>query len=231
VYFLQDTPRGLRLDREFHSVPGRDPAEAALTEMLAGRSQDPGSTSPWNPQARVLGVTSGGGVITVDLSPEATRADVGSEAAELAVQQLVYTVTAALQSDVPVRLLVDGQPVAELWGHVATDRPIRRADPLDVRKLVQINDPAFGAETGRSVTVTGEAAVFEATLPWQLLDADGRTVTSDFAMTEEGQRFAPFSFDLSTLEPGSYTIVITEDDPSGGEGGGPMTDAHDFVVR
>jgi hypothetical protein len=130
-----------------------------------------------------------------------------------------------------VRLEIDGEPVSELWGHVGTDQPLRRADPLDVRKLVQINDPTFGAETGRQVTVTGEAAVFEATLPWQLLDADGRIVDSGVAMTTEGQRFAPFSFDLPPLQPGSYTVVITEDDPSGGEGGPPMTDAHDFTVR
>jgi hypothetical protein len=230
VYYVQDTPRGLRLDREFHQVRATGAAEGALAEMLAGRSQDPSSTSSWDPATTVRSVTRAGGRITVDLSRHAATADVGSEAAELAVQQLVYTVTAALQADLPVQLLVAGKPV-ELWGHVSTQRPIRRADPLSVRKLVQINDPAYGATTTRTVTVRGEAAVFEATLPWELRGADGAVVQSGTATTAEGQRFAPFSFRLPRLAPGTYTIVVSEDDPSGGEAGPVMTEEHRFTVR
>lgn len=229
VYFLQDTSAGIRLDREFHLVQATDAATGALTAMLSSRSQDPSSTSPWNPSSSVISVNESDGQIRVDLTGNAASGgSVGAEGAEMAVQQLVYTVTAALQASKPVLILLDGQP-ADLWGHVSTSDPITRADPLDVRKLVQINDPAFGATVGRNVTVNGEAAVFEATLPWRLMQ-DGAEVQSGFAMTAEGQTFAPFEFTLAALEPGEYTIIITEDDPSGGEGRAAMTDVHDFTV-
>lgn len=232
VYFVQETSAGLRLNREFHlrsSADVSDVAVAALSEMLAGSADDPELTSMWNPDARVLSVQHRNSQIIVDLSQEAAVNQVGAEGAEIAVQQLVYTVTAALQANDPVRILVEGRSV-DLWGHVSTAEAIRRANPLDVRVLVQLNDPAEGAVTGRDVQVTGEAAVFEANLPWQLLSG-ATVVDSGVTMTAEGQKFSPFSFTLTGLTPGTYTIKITEDDPSGGEGRAPMSDANTFTVR
>jgi hypothetical protein len=80
------------------------------------------------------------------------------------------------------------------------------------------------------VTVTGEAAAFEANVPWQVLDAEGAEVAAGFTTTSEGMTFAPFSFEVE-LDPGTYTVVITEDDPSGGEGGTPMSDSRTFTVE
>ena len=87
----------------------------------------------------------------------------GAEFAQLTVQQLVFTVQAALQSTDPVRILVGGAPVDQLWG-VATADPVTRGDEYALRSLVQIDGPAHGAVVGPDVEVTGEAAVFEATV-------------------------------------------------------------------
>jgi hypothetical protein len=76
--------------------------------------------------------------------------------------------------------------------------------------------------------VSGDAAVFEATLVWELRQ-DGRVVDSGFDTTLDGQRFSEFKFELE-LEPGEYTVVIIEDDPSDGEGGEPMSDERTFTV-
>lgn len=229
VYYVADTPSGLRLYREFHRVRTADPASEAVREMLAGPI-DRDYTTPW-PEGTSLAspVATADGVITVDLSREVLGgSSLGTPSAQAAVHQLVFTVQAALQSTDPVRLLVAGEPVAELWGAVSTAEPIGRPDRYAVRSLVQIDSPADGAEVGREVTVRGEAAVFEATVPWEVL-RDGTVVQSGFAMTAEGQRFSPFSFTV-TLEPGEYVVRVTEDDPSGGEGRPPFTDDKRFTV-
>jgi len=224
VYYVAETAAGPRLYREFHAVPTSDPASDAVREMLAKPAGiDPDYRSHW-PAGTSLrsAVRHADGVITVDLSGAARSAQVGSELAEFTVQQLVYTVQGALQSADPVRILVDGAAVPELWGHVSTAQPVQRADPYRTRSLVQIDNPAHGAQVGGTFTVSGEAAAFEANVPWEVL-RDGVVVRSGFTMTAEGQRFSAFSFSL-TLDPGEYTVRIVEDDPSGGAGRPPLAD-------
>jgi Immunoglobulin-like domain of bacterial spore germination/Sporulation and spore germination len=228
AYYATDTDAGLRLAREFRTAPEQgDPVRTAVQLMIAG-PVDPDYTGLWDPATRVLGVDVGAGVVEVNLSAEAGRASLGAAAADLAVQQLVYTATAAAQLDGAVRILVEGAPVDELFGHVDVREPVGRADPLSVRLLVQVNDPGEGAVVGSPVRVTGEAAAFEATVPWQVL-RDGVVVEEGFTMTEDCCRLAPFSFEVE-LDPGTYQLVVTEDDASGGEGRPPMRDTKTFTV-
>lgn len=231
VYYATEVGTDLRLAREFRVLPDLGgPAETAITAMLEGEPLDPDYQGLWNPEARLLGTRGSGGVIEVDLSDEARTANLGSAGAALAVQQLVYTATAALQSDDPVRILIEGKPVEELFGAVSVADPQRRAVEESVRLMVQINDPAEGATVGRTFTVSGEASAFEANVPWRLERVDGSEVQSGFTMTTEGQTFAPFSFEV-TAEPGEYVIVVEEDDPSGGEGRPVGQDTKQITVR
>ena len=229
AYYLVDTRAGVRLARESVEVTGDDAVVAAVEQMIEGPT-DPDYTTAWDPGTEVLDVTESGGTVTVDLSEEARTASIGSEGAETMVQQLVWTVTeAAGDEDAGVLLTIEGEPAGELWGAVTWDEPVMRVDPLDVRLLVQIAEPAEGATTSSPVEVSGDAAAFEANVPWRVLDEAGAEVTTGFATTSEGQTFAPFSFTVE-LEPGTYTIEISEDDPSGGEGGTPMTDTKTVTV-
>ena len=231
VYYVVETPVGPRLQREFHRVAGTDDGSDAVREMLASPTgQDPDHRNPWPAGTRLREpVTTGGGAITVDLTGLAPGGQVGTAGAEAAVQQLVHTVQGALGSTDPVRILLDGAPVDELFGAVDTSGPVRRGDPYSTRSLVQIDSPAHGAVVGRTVEVTGEAAVFEATLLWDV-SRDGEVVASGFTTTAEGQRFAPFAFTVE-LEPGEYVVRISEDDPSGGEGRPVMTADKAITVR
>ena len=161
---------------------------------------DPDYRNPWPPGTSLrVPVTSTADVITVDLT-EAPPSD-------LAAQQLVFTVQGALGSTAPVHLLHNGTP---------TGPPIPRGDPYALRSLVQIDAPADGTSTTSPVTVTGEAAVFEATLHWAVLSG-ATTIRTGVASTAEGQVFAPFRFAID-LPPGHYTVRISEDDPSDGAG-------------
>lgn len=228
VHFLVDTRTGLRLAREVHEVPGQDPVRGAVEAMLSG-PDDPDYSTTWDPATQVLSVTEDAGTVTVDLSAAARTANAGSEGAALMVQQLVHTATTQ-DPEASVSLLIEGEPAGELWGAVVWDEPQTRADALDVRLLTQLDAPVEGETVSSPVTVTGEAAAFEANVPWQVLDPGGTEVTSGFTMTSEGQTFAPFSFEVE-LDPGTYTVVATEDDPSDGEAGTPMSDSRTFTVE
>ncbi|MCR6494330.1 Gmad2 immunoglobulin-like domain-containing protein [Cellulomonas sp. P24] len=229
VYYVIDTRTGFRLAREIRTLSAADAVRAAVEAMIAGPA-DPDYATTWNPATTVLGVQQTAGTLLVDLSSDARTANVGSAGAALMIQQLVYTVTAAAeQPTAPVMLTIAGSPAGELWGAVVWDSPVVRADPIDVLLLVQIDRPTEGATSTSPVTVSGDAAVFEATVVWKVLDTTGATVRSGFTMTSEGQTFAPYSFTVA-LDPGTYTVVVTEDDPSGGEGGTPMSDSRTLTV-
>lgn len=125
-------------------------------------------------------------------------------------------------------MLVDGAPAAHVLGSVPVAAPVPRGDVYTVRSLVQIDSPADGATTTRDVVVTGEAAVFEATVHWEV--RRGATVVrTGFTSTREGQVFAPFTFTVS-LEPGEYEVRISEDDPSDGAGRPVLTDTKRITV-
>lgn len=230
VYYVADTGAGPRLYREFHAVPAAaEPASAAVRELLGAAPVDRDYRTLWPAGATLRApVAREGATVVVDL------AGVGGgptdpATATLALQQLVFTVQGALQVTDPVRVLVDGAAVPRLWDAVDTGAPIARADQTAVRSLVQIDSPADGATVGRDVVVSGEAAVFEATLPWEVRRG-GAVVRSGVAMTAQGQRFSAYTFTV-TLEPGDYEVVVTEDDPSGGQGRPPFTDSKRIVVR
>lgn len=228
VYFVIDTRTGLRLAREPRTLDADDPGRAAVGAMIAG-PEDPDYISTWNPATQVLSVSRESEAITVDLSEEARTANVGSPGAAAMIGQLVWTVSEAIDAEAPVQLLIEGEPAGELWGVVSWDEPISRDDPLNARLLVQIDSPAEGAQVTSPVTISGDAAAFEANVPWRVLDSSGAEVQTGFTMTSEGQTFAPFSFTVE-LEPGTYTVEISEDDPSDGAGGTPMADTRTITV-
>ncbi len=233
VYFATTTTAGDRLAREFHRVESSAGAvSAALGEMFAG-ADDPDYTSLWAASARVVDAEIGAASIDVRIeAPEGVGA-VSAETANLAVQQLVYTATAAAASaggdgSLPLRLRVDDLGPGDALNQVDLSEPIARADPLSVRQLVQVNNPAENSTAGSPVTVDGEAAAFEATIVWEIR-SEGAVVDSGFTTADECCRFAPFRFEVD-LEPGSYEIAVSETDPSGGEGRPPMTDTKSFTV-
>jgi spore germination protein GerM len=212
VYWLGDTDGQLKLYREYFSVPsGTDKGRAALTAMLEHEPYDGDYLAVWPRGTRVLGLDRAGGVATVNLSAEALRKHAPPETAEMAVQQLVWTLTGADQDGAErLRLLVDGQPVRDLWGSgLSVVDPVGRSTGLDVLANVWITDPPDGATVGRTVKLAGQATVFEANVTIQV--RQGSTLIRDtFATASLG---APGRGEWSktlTLPPGSYEIKAFE---------------------
>jgi hypothetical protein len=96
---------------------------------------------------------------------------------------------------------------------------------------VQISSPGDGEIVpAGDVTVTGVAAVFEANVLWELLIGEDAVATSGFATAEECCTMSPYEFVLEDLEPGTYTLVVHDEDMSG-EGRPINSDTRQIVVE
>lgn len=213
VYYLGSDKGRLVLFREFHTltIEQDSPASrvrAAVTEMLDGRTAfDPDYASSWPASARVLGVDVSGDTVTVDLAGAAVNG-AGAEASAQAVQQLVWTATAASgKPNVVIKL--DGKPVSELWGHVDVSKPLKRGPAADVLAAVWLIDPQHGAKVGRTFTVHLAGIVFEAQAHLRI--SQGGTVVADQPVLLGAGAPAQGSAKLSiTLEPGTYLVEAFE---------------------
>ena len=237
VYYVGETPMGDRLYREFRAVAASGDTARQAVELALGSPEDPDYSSPWAGTGAVPGlVTSTGDLLTVDVLADSSLRSapetMTAARASLAVEQLVRTAQAALQSDAPVQLLLDGQRTDQLLG-VPVAEPLAPGADLDVLALVSISDPVEGQEVAGTFTARGRASSFEATVPWEVRDDSGAVVVDGFA-TAEGwlDRLHPWEaeVDISGLAPGRYTFVAMTSDPSDGESGGPFTDTRTIVV-
>jgi hypothetical protein len=216
VYWVGDTVTRSWLYREFQTVPDRgDPLTSAVHAVMAGAPLDPDYRSAWSPPSR-LEVTQDGDAITVDVSADALAdTQVGSEGAALAVQQVVWTATAAAQSPGPVTILVDGQP-ADAWGAVSLGEPMTR--DADAQAQIWIDSPNEGQQVAPGVvTVGGVSTAFEATVNWELTTDDAEVVADGFAMGGANGDFAPYEIATPELTAGTYTIAVWAPDESDGE--------------
>jgi Sporulation and spore germination/Immunoglobulin-like domain of bacterial spore germination len=228
---LQPVDR-IRLYREFHRVPAGDgsdqaKAAAAITAMLEqGSAFDPDYSSGWPATATLRGVSIEGDTVTVDLSGAATNS-VGAEAAQQAVQQLVWTATAASGKS-SVRLLLDGEAISELWGHVSVGGALGRAAPLSTIATVWLIDPQHGATLPTTFTVHVSGATYESTMHLRVRQGD-QTISTTFVTLAgtSADRFGEAKTTM-TLPPGTY--VIEAYDSSAGAVGDTALDDHTITV-
>lgn len=214
VYYVADTTNGLRLYRETHLRP-RTPGVVrdAVAAMLEEAPFDDDYVSLWAPGTQVLGVKIDGDVAVVDLSKEAGVTNGGSAAAEMAVQQLVWTVHDAATSLRAVRFLIEGKAPADFWGALALVEPVERAPSQNVLGPVWLDLSPLVAggisELSRGEKFGGEATVFEATVSWEWL-RNGTVVKEGFSTADEG---APGRGKWSAtvdVPPGDYVLRAFE---------------------
>ncbi len=120
----------------------------------------------------------------------------------------------------------------DAWGAVRLGSPVARAAQVEVLSHAWVISPAQGATVpaGR-VTFGGYGTSFEANFLWTVSDSAGRVVSRGSATGGTGTGgFGEVSF-AATLTPGAYTVELRTDDPSDGEGRGPMRDTKSFTVR
>lgn len=247
IYYVGDTPRGPRLYREFQSVlvsPRFAPLSSVVMRALGQDAldgpvpRDPDYRTLWPSGTKVDQTTIGVPQPTISLTNDSTDlavrpAGMTAQAAELSVQQLVYTVQAAKQNREPVRFQINQKDTPTLLG-VDVSQPVPAAPQVTVLALVSVTEPAEGAVVTGSFRAQGVASSFEANVPWEI--RQGSVVVMSGASTASGWigRLYPWTtdpIDVSGLAPGSYTFVALTDDPSGGAGAGPTSDTRTIVVR
>lgn len=237
VYWVAESRKSFRLYREFRTVPkvSGGTVASAVAAMMRLKPLDPDYMTPWRSPSR-LAVAQSGAAIKVDVSKDAfANTQVGSELAERALQQLVYTATAAAHvaghDATTVAVTVNGGGY-DAWGVIRVGAPMRRAPLLDVQGLAWVTSPQQGeVRKAGTVTFTGYGTSFEATFAWKVTTAAGAVVARGSAMGGTGTGgFGEFTFS-ARLPKGSYTVLVSTDDPSGGASGlGPATDDKDFTV-
>ncbi len=203
---------GGRLFREYHqlkvtpdTVPGR--VTAAVHEMLRAKSAtDPDYQTLWS-GATVRDVQLDGATATVDFASTGTA----PANTALAVQQLVYTVAAAV-ADTPlprvtgVRVTVGGAPAGLLWGVVDVSGGLSPGNATDVLAPLWLIEPHEGATVGQTFTVHIAGAVFEATCRLRVRDASGKVVKDQQVMLSIGAPQRGEATLKLTLPAGRYTI-------------------------
>ncbi len=209
VYWLGEkvgtkTQPAVRLYRTWAKIVQGRLALEAVRIMTSKQPGDPDYYSAWR-GAEVNSVTRSEGVVTVDFKqlPQ-TRLD--AAAADVATQQLVYTVQGALNDPRdPVQITQQGRAGGLLFGQVDTSRPLSRAEATKVQALVWIDNLTEGQITSTTLIVTGTAAAFEAQVNWRATNLKTRATMTSYTLTKEGQKFSPFAFPLK-LTPGQWRI-------------------------
>lgn len=241
VYYVGETTRGPRLYREFHRLgTGGDPLGAALTEAVSTAPDDGDYRTDW-PAGTTVDASFDGvgddGVVDIVLRNDEVdlreRPDgMSVDEARMAVEQLIYTAHAAVQSRPPVQLYLEragsSQDRTDMVLGVPASEPLAQGDAEDVLAQVWVIDPSEGAEVTSPFEVSGLAAAFEATVVWELRAGD-RVVADGFTTAEECCRMEPYSFEVEA-PPGEYTLVVQDTDPSGGEGYGVWEDTKQVTV-
>ncbi len=244
VYYLGPSKVQDRLYREYRYVTqtgmtAEQTVRIAVQDMLHERAADPDYSSPW-PAGSTVGSVSvdGTGVATVDLlgaaGGTAFDATVDELTARMAVQQLVYTVTAAVPATAAspgvtgVRLLLDGQPATALWGKATASGLLQRGPAADTLAPIWIIDPQQDTQQGRQFQVHLAGIVFEANLRLRVRDHTGAVVVDQPVHLTGGAPAQGTATVELTLPQGSYTIegyVISEQD-----GTERVYDDHRFTV-
>jgi len=230
VYYAISEQGGPKLIREFHALPVTDASAAAkvtaaVTDMLSAAAHDPDYTSLWPQGVRLISAKVDGDTSTVDLS--GVSGGLGGVAEALALQQLVYTVTAA-SGQPKVLVLKDGQPVDSLFGHLPTSKPLTRGAAVDVLYGIWIISPQQGEQVPSDVKIHLAGIAFEATVTYDIL-REGKVVKHQVVTLDAG---APKQGEFSTtvrLDPGDYVIqayAVSQKD-----GGRQHQDSHTFTVN
>ncbi len=237
VYYAGDGGRGTVLFREFQPGTGDDPVNQAAYAAVAGPPIDPDYRTLW-PAGTQATASYDGDVITVDITGGSLHdrpAGMTKEDAGLAIQQVVYSVQGAAQKRAGVQFLLDGQRTDQVLGEPASE-PLTNATISATLSQMNITQPEEGMTvSGGTLKANGVANAFEATFDWEIRQGE-QVVLNDFGTADgccEVDKLFPWKveIDVSSLEPGTYTFVATNDDPSGGEGFPPATDSKTFVIE
>lgn len=178
VYFLRGEFVGVA-HRTIEKVEGI--GAAAMEQLLQGPTEEEASaglTTGIPEGTTLLGLDIADGIATVDLSGEFDDGG-GSLAMFTRLAQVVYTLT-QFPTVEGVDFMLDGEPVETFSSEgIVLDHPQTRDNYEAQTPPILVETPApFDAVTS-PLTMSGTANVFEATLNYELVDADGNVLVPE----------------------------------------------------
>ena len=220
VYWVGGAGGSSLLYREFLTAEaeGGDPIADAVRLMTTVKPFDPDFRSLWEPASMVTSSISARNVITVDISADAFRAGLDDAVERLAIQQLVFTATAAAANAgligageaSSVVLLVDGKAGFNGFGPAALDGELRRNGSLVAP--VWVIDPQDGdIRDPSTVVIAGTGTAESSSLSWRITSLEK---LEGHPSPEPGQRVPG-----TTVKEGSVQL----DRPAGSTGGFEFT--------
>lgn len=225
VYWIGRSNENVFLYREFRDVPEQEnPVTRALRSMMSEKPLDPDFFTPWQNPKKLTTSISGKNVITVDVSPDAFNSNLDDDMAKRAIQQLVYTATAAGASSglvdsgkqIEVVILVDGHTDYLAFNHVKLGTPTARA--MGMVAPVWIIDPQEGVSVpGGSVKISGRSTLPGGKLRWKILRVAGSSdktayLSGELTAPAEATQSGLFSLTVN-LAPGNYEVRVSQIDP------------------
>jgi hypothetical protein len=253
IYLVAQQAGRWALVREYTTTTLADPEDrlnGALRLAVAGTGADPDLTSAWSVEhltGDVRAEIGSDGGVTVRLSGvlistgsgSATAAAPRPDLARIAVQQLVWTATATVGRDVPVR--IEGPDAAsELFGSVPLGAVFRRATGADdPRAPAWIKSLTDGASLRQGTAeIFGDAQTTSTgMITWTLSQPDGRVVArGQEGLTDgHGQRSpvgarGDFRIRLVLPAPGRYVLSVTQSWPAPDDPTATWTDTKNLLV-
>ena len=210
-FFVSDTPRGFKLFSEVQSWTAADDLNLqVISDLVSGKvvPLDPEYVNLWGGTNTVNSMQITDSVATVDLGE--ISLNVGAEAEQRAIDQIVWTLTQFVPEVTSVAFTVNGKVVESFAGHVDTTSTFERAIDYEVLNPLQISSMNEGAELTSPVTISGQACTFEANVVWKL-SQDGTVVQEGFTTASSGcPERGDWTISLKELKSGEYTIQVLE---------------------
>lgn len=207
------------LVREFLTAnlpAGADPAAKATAALNLALNAQPytntdGYLQPWPAGSSAQQVVVRPSEIEVVLSGPGVKG-LTPEQQRVSVQQVVWTATAAVQQNLPVRISVaGGGPIFETMPPSVYKRPATTESYRDLAPI-WVDTPSRDQvlPAGSPVVVKGQACTFEANVLWELRQGTtvvkkGNTTASSGCPTQ-----GSYSVDLGVLQPGAYQFRAFE---------------------
>ncbi len=232
--------RGPRLPAADPGGKGGDVLTEAVQDSLASLPLDPDYRTPWHALATLdhasYETTGADGTLQIALKDTGIAdrpTSMSAAEAKAAVQQLVYTAQAAIGKRAPVVFTVGRKPPGAhptLLG-VDISQPIGNAPILRTLSLVNISSPNEGDQVSGKLTVTGTNNSFEGTSVIYLERHGKKYLVTPTIGGQGAAQAVPVDRHArpTKVQPGEYTLVAENDDPSGQ--GHPDTDTRTVEVK
>lgn len=214
----------------YEQIPQTEAIATATIERLLMGPSGPlaetgvGTTIPDG--SELLGLTIESGIATIDLSSEFNDDNLGSGFAGAPLAQVTYTLTQFPTIDAVI-FEIEGERVGTeenpYGGHgVLLEGPQTRADGDDYLAPIVVESPYPGRFVDWRFDFFGIANVFEATVSWKLVTAEGTVIKEGFTTATCGTGCWGTFEDTISLEPFPEKYAILQVFESSAEDGSPL---------